>query len=392
MSKSAYSTEVEIDTSIATLRDTFRSGRTKDVRYRKWQLKQLYWLVSDNRADFINALQRDLGRPEFETRLNLKSLEDEILYHIKHVDEWARGETPQSGFLFTKIGTTHIRHEPRGLVFIIGPWNFPDALTLIPLAAAISAGCTVLIKPSEMAANIAELLVHLVPNYLDPSAYSVVTGGASETQYMLSHKFDHVFFTGSTPVARHVALAAAKHLTPTVLELGGQCPAIITKTANVDLAAKRVASVKFLNAGQICLSVNHVFVHPAVHREFVDRVKHWNNQFTANGKEDSMCTIINERNHARLEGLLEKTNGQIVYGGINPDRKGLKFKSTVVDNITMEDSLLSEELFGPLLPIIEADYKRAVEVISSMPHPLGIYIFSHDQSEIDYGQLPIGLN
>ncbi|KAH7347996.1 Aldehyde/histidinol dehydrogenase [Pyrenochaeta sp. MPI-SDFR-AT-0127] len=384
MTEDNYSSKSDIDASITTLRSTFRSGRTKDVRYRKWQLKQLYWLVADHRADFTDALHKDLGRPEFETQLNLKGLEDEILYHIKHVDEWARGETPESGFLFTKIGSTHIRHEPRGLAFIIGPWNFPDALTLVPLAAAISAGCTVLIKPSELAANIATLLVQLIPRYLDPSAYAVVTGGASETQYMLSHKFDHVFFTGSTPVARHVAAAAAKHLTPTVLELGGQCPAIVTKSANVDLAAKRVAAAKFLNAGQICLSVNHVFVHPAIHRELVDRVKYWNDQFTAGGKEDAMCTIINERNHARLEDLLDNTNGQIVYTGAHHDRKLRKFKSTVIDNVTMEDSLLSEELFGPLLPIVEADYKRAVEIIASLPHPLGLYIFSHDQTEIDY--------
>ncbi|KAF2820846.1 aldehyde dehydrogenase [Ophiobolus disseminans] len=381
---SEYSTRSDIDTAVATSRDTFRGGRTKDVRYRKWQLKQLYWLVADNRTAFIEALHKDLGRPEFESRLSIKGLEDDIIYHVKHVEQWAKGETPKSGFLFTKIGTTHIRHEPRGVVFIIGPWNFPDSLTLAPLAAAIAAGCTALIKPSELAANIADLVVRLAPKYLDSDSYRVVTGGASETQYMLSHKYDHVFFTGSTPVARHVAAAAAKHLTPTVLELGGQCPAIITKSANVDLAAKRIAAAKFMNAGQICLSVNHVFVDSAVHGGFVKRLQHWNQQFTSEGENDTMCTIINERNHARLEGLLNRTKGKVVYGGTGHDHNLLKMKTTVVDNVSMSDSLLSEELFGPLLPIIEADYKRAVEIITSMPHPLALYIFSHDQSEIDY--------
>lgn len=172
---------------------------------------------------------------------------------------------------------------------------------------------------------------------------------------MLSHKFDHVFFTGSTPVAKHVAAAAARHLTPTVLELGGQCPAIVTKSANIDLAAKRIAAAKFMNTAQICLSVNHVFIDPSVHARFVERLKYWNEKFTTNGENDAMCTIINERNFGRLESQLNNASGKIVHGGTGHDRNLLRFKTTVVDNVSLEDSLLSEELFGPLLPIVEAD-------------------------------------
>ncbi|KAF3048812.1 hypothetical protein E8E11_004193 [Didymella keratinophila] len=384
MASEPYSSREEIDKAITTLRATFRTGRSKDVKYRKWQLKQLYWLVADNHKAFIDALHKDLGRPEFETRLGLKAMQDDIVYHTKHVEKWAEGETPKSGFLFTNIGRTHLRAEPRGVVFIIGPWNFPDTLTICPLAAAISAGCTALIKPSELAANFTNLFVQLAPKYLDSESFAVVTGAASETQYMLSHKFDHVFFTGSTPVAKHVAAAAAKHLSPTVLELGGQCPAIVTKSANVELAAKRIAAAKFMNAGQICLSVNHVFIDPSVHATFIERLKHWNEKFTTNGENDAMCTIINERNFGRLESLLNNTTGKIVYGGTGHDRNLLKLKTTVVDNVSLEDSLLSEELFGPLLPIVETDYKHAVEAINQLPHPLGLYMFSHDQSEIDY--------
>ena len=386
MTIDSYSSKDDIDKAVKTLRATFRSGRTKDLRYRKWQLKQLYWLVADNYEAIVKALHKDLGRPEFETRLNIKGMQDDIIYHIKHFEQWARGETPKSGFLFTSVGRTRLRAEPRGLVFIVGPWNFPDSLTISPLAAAISAGCTALIKPSELAANFTDLFVQLAPKYLDSESYAVVTGAASETQYMLSHKVDHIFFTGSTPVAKHVAAAAAKHLTPTVLELGGQCPAIVTKTANVDLAAKRIAAAKFMNAGQICLSVNHVFIDPKVHNEFIERLKHWNQKFTANGENDAMCTIINDRNFGRLEGLLNNTRGNVVYGGSGHDRNLLKLKTTVVDNVGLDDSLLLEELFGPLLPIVEADYKRAVESINNLPHPLGLYIFSHDQSEINYGK------
>jgi aldehyde dehydrogenase (NAD+) len=240
------------------------------------------------------------------------------------------------------------------------------------------------VKPSEIAKNAAELMCRLAPKYLDPEAYIFVSGAAKETQYMLSHKFDHVFFTGSTPVAKHVAAATAKHLTPTVLELGGQGPAIVTKTANVDLAAKRIASAKFMNAGQICLSVNHTFVHPDVYAQFVERIKHWNQTFISSGDDDHMCTIINERNHSRLSSMLERTSGTVISSKEPQGDKPLKLFPTVVSNVKMNDSLLSEELFGPILPVIEADYKSACSTISSMPHPLGLYIFSSDQSEIDY--------
>lgn len=384
MTVGPYSSKDDIDQAVGTLRATFQSGRTKDLKYRKWQLKQLYWLVADNHEAIIEALHKDLNRPEFETRLSIKGMQDDIIYHIKHFEEWARGESPKSGFLFTNIGRTHLRAEPRGLVFIIGPWNFPDTLTIGPLAAAISAGCSALIKPSELAANFSDLFVQLAPKYLDSESYALVTGAASETQYMLSHKYDHIFFTGSTPVAKHIATAAAKHLTPTVLELGGQCPAIVTKTANIDLAAKRIAAAKFMNAGQICLSVNHVFIDHKVHQQFVERLQFWNKKFTSDGENDAMCKIINERNFGRLEGLLNDTKGNIVYGGSGHDRNLLKLKTTVVDNVNLDDTLLSEELFGPLLPIVEADCKLAVQTINSLPHPLGLYIFSHDQSEIDY--------
>ena len=273
--------------------------------------------------------------------------------------------------------------------------NFPDTLTLSPLASAIAAGCCALVKPSEVAAHSAELIIRLAPKYLDPEAYAFVSGGAAETQYMLSHKYDHVFFTGSTSIAKHVAAATAKHLTPTVLELGGQGPAIVTATANVDLAAKRIASAKYMNAGQICLSVNHTFVHPTVHDEFLERIKYWNATFTANGSNSEMCTIINERNHTRLSNMLENTSGTVICGGkaqtenahennTQSPSSPLKLFPTVVSKLTITDSLLTSELFGPILPVLSADHISACITIRSMPHPLGLYIFSTSQSEIDY--------
>jgi aldehyde dehydrogenase (NAD+) len=380
----SYTTKGEVDTAISTLRTTFASNRTKDLRYRKWQLKQLYWLVSDNTDAFIAALHADLNRPEFESRFTIKGLLDEIEYHIDSVESWAKDEVPNAGFVFSKLGTTVIRQEPRGVAFIIGAWNFPDSLTLHPLASAMAAGCCALVKPSEIAAHSADLMCRLAPKYLDSEAYAFVSGGAAETQYMLTHKFDHVFFTGSTPVAKHVAAATAKHLTPTVLELGGQGPAIVTKTANVDLAAKRIAAAKFMNAGQICLSVNHTFVHPDVHEQFLERIKYWNDTFSSHGQTDQMCTIINERNAARLTSMLEKTHGTVTTSGQSDSTNPKQLFPTIVSNIQMSDSLLTEELFGPILPIIAADEISACNTINTMPHPLAIYIFSSAQQEINY--------
>jgi len=379
---STYSTTAEIDSALSTLRSTFRSNRTKDLRYRKWQLKQLYWLVADNIDEFITALKADLNRHEFETRFTQKGLLVYLTEHIDSVESWAADEVPDNGFVFSKLGTTVVRQEPRGVAFIIGAWNFPDTLLLQPLASAIAAGCVALVKPSEIAAHTAELMIRLAPKYLDPEAYVFVSGAAQETTYMLTHKFDHVFFTGSTPIARHVAAATAKHLTPTVLELGGQGPAIVTRSANVDLAAKRIASAKFMNAGQICLSVNHTFVHPDIYDAFVTRVKVWNETFAQESTD--MADIINERNHSRLSNMLSKTAGTVTSTSQPDPSKPLKIFPTIVSNVKMDDSILSEELFGPILPVLSSDTASACSTISSMPHPLGLYIFSSDESEIEY--------
>lgn len=379
-----FTTRKEIELHLSTLRSTFCSGRTKDIRYRKWQLKQLYWLVFDNMDALISALQADLSSHEFEARFMLKDILDDLAYHIDQVEIWAKDEIPDSGFIYTKLGKTIIRHEPRGVAFIIGAWNYPYSLTLKPFASAIAAGCCALIKPSEVAAHTAELMINLASKYLDSEAYAFVSGGASETEYMLTHKFDHVFFTGSTRIGKNIAAAAAKHLTPTVLELGGQGPAIVTKTANVDLAAKRILAAKFMNAGQICLTVNHAFVHPDIHDQFLERIKYWNEQFTHNGEENGISTIINEQHHARLTSMLEQTSGTVVCGGTLSRTNSLTIPPTVVSNASMSDSLLTQELFGPILPIIPSTLTSACSDISSLPHPLALYIFSQSQSEINH--------
>ncbi len=242
----------EFERVYKTLHDTFDSGRTKSIGWRKWQLKQIWWMIEENEQKIADALAEDLNRHPFESyATDVYGIKMDILEHIRHVEEWASDEyLSEAGFIMGRLGKARIQKEPLGVALIIGAWNFPFLLLLQPVIAAVAAGCCVLMKPSELAIASQKLLQDLVARYLDSSAIALVTGGPSETAYILERKFNHIFFTGSSKIARHITAAAAKHLTPTVLELGGQGPAIVTESADVDLAAKRIAYAKFLNAGQ----------------------------------------------------------------------------------------------------------------------------------------------
>lgn len=380
-----YSTQAEVDEAHRVLHQTFASGLTKDLAWRKWQLKQLWWLVEDNTDRIVAALAADLNRHALESMsADVMALKMDILGHIKHLEKWTATQPTSLGFPgLHRIFKARVRKEPLGVTLIIGAWNYPVLLLLQPLVAAIAAGCCALLKPSELSGHCERLLHELVPAYLDPRALRLVTGGAAETGYILSKPFNHIFFTGSSKVARIVAAAAAKHLTPLVLELGGQGPAIVTRTADVDLAARRIAYAKYTNAGQICLSVNHVFVDPAVLERFLDRVAHYFSSFTAGGDgRENMTRIVNDRNLERLAALLAATKGTVVHGG-EVDRATRHFVPTVVRDVKLDDPLLSEELFGPILPVIAAPLDEAIRAVNSLPSPLALYLFSRDRREID---------
>lgn len=251
-----------------------------------------------------------------------------------------------------------------------------------PLIPCIAAGNCALLKPSELAPHTQNLVAELVSRYLDSSAIRVVTAGPEQMPHILSHKFNHIFYTGSSKVARIVSAAAAKHLTPCILELGGQGPAIVTANADVDMAAKRIAWAKFLNAGQICLSVNHVFCDPAVYERFIERLTHWNRVFR-NDDDKGMVKIINSRNYERLYGLLKRTAGRVIKAAESRPEEGY-FAPTIVRDVKMDDSVLSEELFGPIAPVISASLDEAIASVNALPDPLGIYVFSNDKQEINH--------
>ncbi|KAL8791339.1 MAG: hypothetical protein Q9195_005958 [Heterodermia aff. obscurata] len=378
-----FTTPEEVQDAHRTIHKTFKSGLTKSIAWRKWQLKQMWWMVCDNEKEIAAALHADLNRHDFETHfIEFGTVKTDILHHLNNVERWAADEIPDAGFLFGTLGRARIRKEPLGVALVLGAWNFPFAVVLKPLMAAISAGCCAMLKPSEISVASQDLMLEIIPKYLDSRAIRVVTGGPKETTLILEHRFDQIFYTGSGNVGKIIQKAAAKHLTPTVLELGGQGPAIVTPSANIDVSAKRILFSKFLNSGQICLATNHVYVDPSIHDEFVDRIGYHLKEFLKNGGKDGMSRIISDRNFERVASLLEGTQGKVVHGG-EQDKATRYIHPTVVTDVTLQDSVMSQELFSPLLPIVKADYKKACELTQTLEHPLAVYIFSNDEKEID---------
>ena len=339
-----YTTPEELENAYTTLHKTFKTGKTKSLAWRKWQLKQLFWMVADNEEAIARVLKTDLNRHEFESySVDIEGTKKDILDTLAHVEEWAADEIPDAGFLFGTLGSARIRKEPLGVALIIGTWNFPFIVTISPLVAAIAAGCCAMVKPAETVVATQDLIAALIPKYLDQEAIRAVTGGPKEATMILERRFDHIFYTGSTKIAKIIAAAAAKHLTPTVLELGGQAPCIVTPSADIETAAKRIVFSKYLNSGQICLAANHVFVDPSIHDKFVERAIYWLGQHLKDGSEADAVRIVNEQNYDRLVGLLKQTEGKIVYGG-KTDREDKYIQQTLVTNVTMQGKPLCSML------------------------------------------------
>lgn len=381
---SSFSTPEQINSAYTILQETFKTDKTKSIAWRKWQLKQIWWMVSDNEQAIVKALHSDLHRHDFESYyVDIGSIKQDILVHLRDVEKWAADEIPDAGLLFGTICGARIRKEPLGVALILGTWNFPFLVTLSPLIAAISAGCAAMVKPSEVARACQDLIAELIPKYLDKEGIQVVTGGPQESSAILERRFDTIFYTGSPKIAKFITAAAAKHLTPTVLELGGQAPCIVTASADIDLAAKRITFSKFLNSGQICLAANHVFVDPSVHDKFVERATYWLGQFLKGDSKNGETRIINERNYDRLVALLNQSGGNIAFGG-NKSREDKYIQPTLITNVNMKDSLMSEEIFGPLLPIMRMNYRDACAETSKLEHALGVYVFSNNKAEVDY--------
>ncbi|KAI8986613.1 aldehyde dehydrogenase [Trametes punicea] len=374
----------EIDEIYARVKKTFQSGVTRPLEYRRRQLLQLARMVQDNHLAIEEAILADLNRPRLETTVSeVSQIVNSALNAVANLEEWAAPQRRDTKEAWRSGWGATLYKEPKGLVLIIAPWNYPVVLTLNPLIGAIAAGCTAVLKPSELVPNLTQLLVNLTSQYLDPSAYVVVKGGVPETTHALDLRWDHIFYTGNTRVGRIVASAAGRHLTPVTLELGGKSPVVIADDCDLDIAARRVLFGKTQNAGQLCVAPDYVLVPRAKVDAFVERLKKAHDEFWPEGDhpltgKNPISNIINPRHHARLVDLLNRTKGKIVLGGeVHKDKS---ISPTVLTDVPEDDVLMDEEIFAPYLPIVAVDdVDHAIRIINSKPIPLVIYVFTNQE-------------
>ncbi len=363
---------------VAEQREYFLIGATRPREWRVAQLEALKTLVEDNKQELYDALWHDLRRNKYDADLmDVDYSAKEADYALKHLDEWMKPEHVHTP-LVMEPGHIRVRRDPLGVTLIIGAWNEPFMLTLGPLTAAIAGGNTAVIKPSEIAAACSTALAHLIPKYLDPKAFAVVEGAVPETTALLEQKWDLIFFTGSPQVGKIIHQAAAKNLTPAVLELGGKNPTIVHSSANIRSAARRIAYSRFINSGHICTAPDHVLVWPEVKDEFVREVAAAITEFYGEDPKQSpdYGRVIDDRNFERLAGFL--TSGTVVAGG-QTDAAERYIAPTVLVDVSVDSPIMQEEVFGPILPVLEIDSVDAViDWVNSHPEPLGLYIFAED--------------
>jgi aldehyde dehydrogenase (NAD+)/aldehyde dehydrogenase (NAD(P)+) len=374
----------------ATLRHNFRArdAERTSIAYRKKQLANLAYMIEDHKERWLEALRKDLGRAEPESEvMELGSAVKEAIDAYHSVEAWARPEgVPFSLDSFLMRPT--IRKEAKGVVLIIVPFNYPVFLSLSPLAAAISAGNAAVLKPSEQVPATSALFAELVPQYLDPNFYRVVNGGVDETTELLKLQWDHILYTGNDRVAKVVAHAAAEHLTPLTLELGGKSPAIVHPSCDLESTARRIWYGKVANAGQTCVAPDYVLVPREFQDQLVEAFKSANDEFFPSGAANSRdyARIVNPRHADRIRALVAKTEGKIVFGGVEGVNVEERYvPPTLVRDVEGGDSLMSEEIFGPVLPIVPVDdMNGAIEFVNAGHHPLALYVFSKDKAVRDH--------
>lgn len=364
---------------INTQREFFSSGKTKNIDFRIKQLKTLKQAVVENATSIVAALKADLNKPQFETYATEIFVTKEIDYALKHLKSWAK---PQKVAIpLEQIpGTGSICAEPLGVVLIIGAWNYPFQLNISPLIGAIAAGNCAIIKPSEYAPHTSKCLADLIAKYFAPAYLTVVEGDVEVSQELLQQKFDRIFFTGSTAIGKIVMAAAAKHLTPVTLELGGKSPCIVDTNIDLECTARRIVWGKFINAGQTCIAPDYILVDRKIKQDLLANIKRYIQEFYSDNPATSpdYARIINQKQFFRLTNLLQA--GEIIIGG-ETDAEERYIAPTVIDRILPEDAIMQEEIFGPILPVIAYDnLTEAIAIINQKPKPLALYIFSRDRN------------
>ena len=360
----------------------YLSGATIPLSFRKIMLKKLYNAVKEKEKDICRALYADLGKSNYESFMCEAGLAlTEISYMLKNLKKLAKPKrvaTPLAQFP-SKSYTVAV---PYGNVLIMSPWNYPFLLTIEPLANAIAAGNTAVVKPSAYAPNTAGVVKDIIDTCFPPQYVACITGGRAENAQLLSQKFDMIFFTGSKNVGKEVLRRAAENLTPAVLELGGKSPCIVDETAKIPLAAKRIVFGKYLNCGQTCVAPDYILCHQSVKEQLIAELKKQIAlQFGEKPlKNPNYGRIINDKHFNRLLGLIDK-NKVVAGGGYN--QTTLQIEPTVMDNVTYDDTVMGEEIFGPVLPIITyTDFQSVIKNLKRLEKPLALYLFTNDKSHI----------
>lgn len=370
-------TREEITSVVARQREYFSSGATLPIKYRIDALKKLRNALIENEQAIAQAIKQDLGKSAEESYMCETGLViSEISYLLRHIRSFAKEKsvmTPLAQF----ASRSYKKPSPYGVTLIMSPWNYPVLLTLDPLADAIAAGNTAIVKPSAYSPATSALLQKLIRDIFPEEYVAVVTGGREENENILDQKFDYIFFTGSTNVGRLVLEKAAKHVTPVTLELGGKSPCIVDSSANLKLAARRIVFGKYLNCGQTCVAPDYILCAESVKDEFLSYVKA---EIKRQYENASYGKIINQKHFERVCGLIDPD--KVVVGGGN-NVGTLQIEPTVMDNVTWEDKIMQEEIFGPVMPILTFDtIDEVIEIVNNRAKPLALYIFAQDKNVI----------
>ena len=367
-----------IPSLVAGLRETFDSGKTRSLAWRKAQLEALIRFAQENDEALIEALRADMGKPELEARVaDVGQISIEAKFALKNLKKWTR---PESAGSIPLMGKSFVVRDPLGVVLIIAPWNYPVGLLLTPLVGAIAAGNAAVLKPSEVTANTSRVLAELLPKYVDTDAIALVEGGVPETSALLEERFDHIMYTGNGVVAKVVMEAAARNLTPMTLELGGKSPCIVDSTADIEVAARRIAWGKFMNAGQTCIAPDYILVEESVEEELIGELKKSVESFYSGDPKDNpdYARIVNSRHHDRVAKLIE---GQEVAFGGETRAEDCYIEPTVLRNVSPDSAVMQSEVFGPVLPVLRIkDVGEAIEFVNRGEKPLALYLFSNDSS------------
>lgn len=360
-------------------REFFNSGKTRDLEFRRKSLKTLQTLLLENADAFREALHKDLAKPEIEAyTTEIAYLNGEVEEALKNLNKWAKPKRISTPLVLLPA-KSHIHSEPYGTVLIIAPWNYPLQLAVSPMIGAMAAGNTIILKPSEVTRHTQTLLVSLLEQAFPQEYVACIGGGLAESQALLEEKYDFIFFTGSTRVGKIVMEKAARHLTPVCLELGGKSPCIIEEDIDVAVAAKRIAWGKFMNAGQTCVAPDYLCINRKVADRFVEELKKTLNEFYSERplESESLASIVNQSHFERLVELIK--SGNVIAGG-KSDSKKLRIEPTLLGDTNWNDSVMEDEIFGPVLPIMTYDnVDDVLSVIRSRPKPLAFYLFTKNK-------------